>query len=68
MSWSVVGVYVDDLLVKGRSKKQVDEVFKILARLQIKYLGIVKKDLVMIISQASIDEMISKFGPQDAHF
>lgn len=68
MSWSVVGVYVDDLLVKTRSKKQVDEVFKISARLQIKYLGIVKKDLVMRISQASVDENISKFGPQDAHF
>lgn len=46
-----MGVYVDELLVTGTSKR-FDEVFKVLATLQIKDLGVVNKFLGMRLTHS----------------
>lgn len=48
---TVMGVYVDELLVTGTSKR-FDEVFKVLATLQIKDLGVVNKFLGMRLTHS----------------
>ncbi|KAE8996647.1 hypothetical protein PF005_g23509 [Phytophthora fragariae] len=75
---TVVGVYVDELLVTGTSKGRVDELFSMLITLQIKDLGVVSKFLGMRHKhtpegeytrdqEATVDELLEKFGLQDAH-
>nr|CCA23978.1 OSIGBa0134J07.9 putative [Albugo laibachii Nc14] len=75
---TVVGVYVDELLATATSQERVDEVFVLLTMLQIKDLGAVSKFLGMRIThpadfgyeldqEATIAEMLMKFGLQEAH-
>nr|CCA23665.1 hypothetical protein ALNC14_098090 [Albugo laibachii Nc14]CCA25326.1 hypothetical protein ALNC14_114700 [Albugo laibachii Nc14] len=75
---NVVGVYVDDLLATGTSHGRVNEIFVISASLEIKDMGVVIKFLGMRITHspatiyeidesAMIDDLLSKFGLQDAH-
>ena len=75
---TVVGVYVDHLLVTETSKFRVDDVFKQLVTLQIKDLGVISTFLVMrhthfpefgyrIDQGPMIDESLTKFGLQEAH-
>ncbi|GMF46823.1 unnamed protein product [Phytophthora fragariaefolia] len=75
---TVVGVYVDDLLVMGRSDARVDELFRILVMLQSKGRSIVNKLLDMRLKytphgeytldqEATVDELLDMFGLQDAH-
>ena len=49
-TWTVVGVYVDDLLVTGTKQSAVDDFFVGLKTLSIKDIGVVKKFLGLWIS------------------
>nr|CCA16873.1 hypothetical protein SS1G_13224 [Albugo laibachii Nc14] len=75
---TVVGVYVDDLLATATSQERVDEFFVLLTALLIKDLGDLNKFSGMRIThsadfgykldqEATIAEMLMKFGLQDAH-
>jgi hypothetical protein len=74
---TIVGVYVDDLLVTGSSTKRVDEFGAHMASLEIKRLGPVSKFLGARVRQhkngfamdqeESINDILMKFGLADSH-
>ena len=75
---TVVGVYVDDLLVTGTEQSAVDEFFAEMSSLSIKDLGIVSKFLGLRIQlddstgyvldqEVMIDQMIKEFGMKSAN-
>lgn len=75
---TVVGIYVDDLLVTGTSKACVDKFFQEAKVLDVKALGVVSKFLGMRVTQrpdggldidqeSTIEEMLEKFGLKEAN-
>ncbi|CAI5705437.1 unnamed protein product [Peronospora effusa] len=75
---TVVGVYVDDLLVTGTDPSAVENFFKDMAGLSIKDLGAVNKFLVLRIKldeskwyildqQVTIESLLKEFGLDSAN-
>ena len=77
-SCTVVGVYVDDLLVTGTEQSAVDEFFAEMSSLSIKDLGVVNKFLGLRIQlnetngyvldqEVTIDLLLKEFGMKSAN-
>nr|CCA17046.1 hypothetical protein HCAG_04640 [Albugo laibachii Nc14] len=75
---TIVGVYVDDLLVTGKSRDAVDKFFKEMSALEIKDLGVVNKFLGIRIllndevgyvldQEVSIDLLLKEYGLETAN-
>jgi hypothetical protein len=74
---TVIGVYVDDLLVTATSEERKKELFERLRQLQVKNLGAVTKFLGMRVAhdtkgykidqEPTIDQLVTEYGLGDAY-